>query len=72
MGGCHLVTLALKSSDLCEKLLYRAITLVGGRKGLQQGVLKSLTGRLVEIGEVIPDHLSRRKLADGEADRYLT
>ena len=42
--GRHLVTLAPKSSDLCEKLMYRAITLVGGRKGLQQGVLKSLAG----------------------------
>ena len=72
VGGRHLVTLAPKSSDLGKKLLYRAITLVGGRKGLQQGVLKSLTGRLVEIGEVIPDHLGRRKLADGKTDRHLT
>ena len=48
--GRHLITLAPKSSDLGEKLMYRAITLVGGRKSLQQRVLKSLARWLVEIG----------------------
>ena len=57
MEGRHLVTLAPKSSDLSEKCLNRTVTLIGGRKGLQQGVLKGLARRLVEIVEVIPDHL---------------
>ena len=49
VGGRHLVTLAPKGSNHSEELLDRAVTLVGGRKGLQQGVLKGLTGWLVEI-----------------------
>ena len=72
MRGRHLVTLAPKSSDLSKELLNRAVTLVGGCKSLQQGVLKCLTGWLVEVAEMILYHLRSRKLADGKADRHLT
>jgi hypothetical protein len=72
VGGLHLITLAPKRGDLSEKLLDRAVTLISGRKRLQQGVAKSLTGRPVEIREVIPDHLGRWKLADGKADGHVT
>ena len=70
--GSHLITLAPDVGDLSKESLNRTITLIADAKSLKQGVAQRLTRGQVEMTQVIPHRLGRRKLVDDQANAELT
>ena len=70
--GSHLITLAPEVGDLGKESLNRTITLIADTKSLKQRGAQCLAREHVEMTQVIPHRLGRRKLVDGQANGELT